>query len=110
LFLQSLLALLLFLLAMFRLAADDDDDEAAAAERAGLAVGDVDESEGEVEEEVDGEAGDEGDEQMSATGDEGRDDDGLMVVSWDSRSHSSRSMRLRAGWSSPRLVPTRERR
>lgn len=107
-FLQSLLALLLFLLAMFRLAADDD--EAAAAERAGLAVGDVDESEGEVEEEVDGEAGDEGDEHMSATGDEGRDDDGLMVVSWDSRSHSSRSMRLRAGWSSPRLVPTRERR
>lgn len=107
LFLQSLLALLLFLLAMFRLAAADD---AAAAERAGLAVGDVDESEGEVEEEVDGEAGDEGDEHMSATGDEGRDDDGLMVVSWDSRSHSSRSMRLRAGWSSPRLVPTRERR
>ena len=77
LFLQSLLALL-FLPAMFRLAADDDDDE---AERAGLAVGDVDESEGEVEEEVEGEAGDEGEEHMSATGDEGRDDDGLMVVS-----------------------------
>lgn len=78
LFLQSLLALL-FLLATFRLAADDDDE--AAEKRAGLAVGDVDDSEGEVEEEVEGEAGDEGEEHMSATGDEGRDEDGLMVVS-----------------------------
>ncbi len=69
---------LLLVMEVFRLAADDDE---AAEERAGLAVGDVDKSEGEVEEEVEGEAGDEGEEHMSATGDEGRDDDGLMVVS-----------------------------
>jgi hypothetical protein len=90
----------------------EDEEEREDVETAD----EVEEDEGDEVERDGDEEGEEGEEQTSATGDDGPrgedtgEDSGLIVVSCDSRSHSSRSMRLRAGWSSPRLVPTRDRR